>query len=234
MAYTYCSPFAIGYPLSTYSPSAICYRLSAIRMPRKSFPIRLSAAPRDASLINNLPGRYETENWRAHYWDVRADGELHHRHCELQLPRGGDAIYPRIQIGELGIIKKVRPWGVTLAAHFFEALAFDPLAYLTHDTARYPRGDDDEIVDVVLRAANFDLPAEFIIASDEHPFLLFGPSGELKGSYLNGHSYLGALAYYVTQGRNTAPMNTMRELDRDLYERAVKSMLGELRKMRGA
>ena len=202
-------------------------------MPRTIFPIRLSTAPRDASVINNLPGRYVTENWRAHYWDVSADGELHGRHCELQLPLGGDAIYPPVQIGELGIIKKVRPAGVTLASHFFEALAFDPLAYLTHDVTRYPRGDDDEIVAVVLSAANFDLPAEFIIASDEHPFLLFAPSGELKGSFINGHSYLGALAYYVTHGRNTAPMNTMRELDRGLYERAVETMLEELRKMRG-
>lgn len=200
-------------------------------MPRTIFPIRLSSAARNANSINNLPGRYATENWRAHYWDVSAAGTLQHRHCELQLPRGGDAIYPPVQIGELGVIKKVRPAGVTLAAHFFEALAFDPLAYLTHDATHYPNGDDDEIVNVVLNAANFDLPAVFIIASNEHPFLLFAPSGDLKGSFVHGHSYLGALAYYVTRGQNTAPMNTMRDLNRDLYERAVETMLEELRKL---
>jgi hypothetical protein len=203
-------------------------------MPRTIFPIRLSTAPRDANVVNNLPGRYATEHWRAHYWDVSAQGELLYRHCELQLPASDAAAFPTVPIGKEGIIKKVRPWGVTLDSRFFETVDFDPLAYLTHDATQYPRGDDAELLDVVLRAANFDLPAEFIVASNEHPFLLFAPSGELKGSFIHGHSYLGALAYYVTNGRNTAPMNTMRELDRNLYERAVETMLGELRRLRGA
>ncbi len=199
-------------------------------MPRKPFYLRPSSAEPDAKIINNLPGRFPTEDWHAYYWDVRLNGELRDRHCIIQLPLGSGANLREVVIGEQGIIMKVRRWGVTISSSLFETIAFDPQDYLTHDVERYPGGDDEEIVDVVMRAANFDLPSEFIIASDEHPFLLFDPSGELKGSYVKSHSYLGALAYHVSKGGSTATFNTMRHLDRELYERAVESMLRALRK----
>lgn len=192
--------------------------------------LRRSLAAPDAKVINNLPGRYPIEDWHAYYWDVSAAGDLRDRHCIIQLPQGSGANLREVLIGEQGIVMKVRRWGVTISSSLFESVEFDPQEYLTHDAALYPGGDDEEIVAVVMRAANFDLPSEFVIASDEHPFLLFDPSGDLKGSYVKGHSYLGALAYYVSKGSNTATFNTMRHLDRDLYERAVESMLRELRK----
>ncbi len=199
-------------------------------MARKPWPLRRSSAARDAKIINNLPGRYATEDWVAHYWDVDATGELTPRHVVIQLPIGSGANLREVKIGEQGIILKVRRWGVTISSNLFEMIAFDPQEYLTHDAERYRGGDDEEIVDVVMRAANFDLPSEFVIASDEHPFLLFDPSGELKGSFVKGHSYLGALAYYASKGTTTATFNTMRHLDRALYDRAVETMLKELRK----
>lgn len=199
-------------------------------MPRTPFFLRPSTAASDARVINNLPGRFPTEDWHAHYWDVSAAGDLRDRHCVIQLPRGSGRLMPEVRIGDAGVVKKVRRWGVTISSALFELSGFDPQAYLTHDAAQYPGGDDEEVIDVVMRAANFDLPGEFIIASDEHPFLLFDPSGALKGSFARGHSYLGALAFYVTGGSNTATFNTMRHLDRDLYERAVRTMLAELRK----
>ncbi len=198
-------------------------------MPRKPLPLRRSSAAENAKAINNLPGRYPTEDWMAHYWDVNATGELDDRHVVIQLPRGSGANLREVNIGEQGIIMKVRRWGVTISSSLFEMVDFDPTEYLTHDAERYPSGDDAEIVDVVMRAANFDLPSEFVISSDEHPFLLFDPSGELKGSYVKGHSYLGALAYYASKGKTTATFNTMRHLDRALYDRAVETMLKELR-----
>ena len=198
-------------------------------MPRKPFVLRASTAALDATIINNLPGRYPTEDWRAYYWDVRSSGELRDRHVTIQLPRGTGANVGEVEIAEPGVVLKVRRWGVTISSALFETIDFDPLAYLTHDPMRYPGGDDEEVIDIVMRAANFDLPGEFIIASDEHPFLLFDPSGGLKGSHVKSHSYLGALAYYVTKGSNTATFNTMRHLDRDLYDRAVQTMLRELR-----
>ena len=199
-------------------------------MARKPFILRASTADPNARVVNNLPGRYATEDWHAYYWDVNAAGELRDRHCVIQLPLGSGAPLSQVVIGEPGIVLKVRRWGVTISSQLFETMGFDPLACLTHDSERYPGGDDEEIVDVVMRVANFDLPGEFIIASDEHPFLLFDPSGVLKGSFNKGHSYLGALAFFVTKGGNTATFNTMRHFDRGLYDRAVETMLRELRK----
>ncbi|MBI1802771.1 MAG: hypothetical protein HY259_06030 [Chloroflexi bacterium] len=197
-------------------------------MPRQPITLRPSAADPDARVINNLPGRFSTEDWRVYYWDTAASGELRDRHCIIQLPLGSAAHAPPITIGEPGMVLKVRRWGVTISSGLFELIGFDPQAYLTHDAQAYPGGDDEEIVDVVMRAVNFDLPSEFVIASDEHPFLLFDPAGELKGSYTKGHSYLGALAYHVSKGRTTATFNTMRHFDRELYDRAVNSLLRAL------
>ena len=194
------------------------------------FPLRRSSAAADAKVVNNLPGRYPTEDWVAHYWNVSETGELSSRHVVVQLPIGSGANLREVAIGEQGIIMKVRRWGLTISSSLFDMIDFDPQEYLTHDAARYPGGDDQEIVDVVMRAANFDLPSQFVISSDEHPFLLFDPSGELKGSFVKGHSYLGALAYYASNGNTTATFNSMRRLDRALYDRAVETMLRELRK----
>ena len=43
-------------------------------MARKPFILRASTADPDARVINNLPGRYPTEDWHAYYWDVNAAG----------------------------------------------------------------------------------------------------------------------------------------------------------------
>src|SRR5574337_158746 len=137
-------------------------------MPRSTYTLRRSSASPDAQVINNLPGRFATEEWHAHYWDVSTEGVLRDRHCVIELPRGAGRVLPAVAIGSDGVIKKVRRWGVTISSRLFEGIAFDAQAHLTHDAAQYPGGDDEEVVDVVMRAANFDLPGEFIIASDEH------------------------------------------------------------------
>jgi len=107
-------------------------------MPRKPAYLRPSTAEPDAKVVNNLPGRYPTEDWRAHYWDVSPDGELRPRHCAIQLPQHSGAKSPAVVIGEDGVVKKVRRWGVTISSKLFGTVDFDPQAYLTHDQSLYP------------------------------------------------------------------------------------------------
>ena len=38
----------------------------------------------------------------------------------------------------------------------------------------------------------------FVIASPDHPFLLYDPTGTLKGSYLEWRTQLGALSYMLS------------------------------------
>jgi hypothetical protein len=75
-----------------------------------------------------------------------------------------------------------------------EAASLDPGLLLT------PHSDSDALR-AVLQAAAFDLPGEFIIASPEHPFRLFSPDGTLRGSSVTWRTYLGALAFFASDGR---------------------------------
>ena len=125
-------------------------------MPRTPPQLHRSAAAPDARVVNNLLGAFPTEDWLAYYWDVTPSGGLIDRRVIVQLPKDSGTHSTPVQIGDAGVIKKVRRWGVTISSALFSAVSFDPTAYLTHDAARFPSGDDQEIVDIVIRAAVFE------------------------------------------------------------------------------
>lgn len=188
------------------------------------------SAQDDGRPINNLPGRYPTEDWVVHYWDVQPDGEIRPRHAVVQLPEGYASVCPTTQIGERGCVHQVRRCGVKLYTRQLQDSGFDPYAYLSHDDTQFPGGPDQEVISILLNAVHFELPAHFIVASEEHPMLLFGPSGELKGSGTGWYSYLGALAYILSEGQVSHRFGQLREEDGELYNRAVEYLLDAIRK----
>ena len=50
--------------------------------------LRRSTAPEGATVLNNYPDRYPTQDWMARYWTVSEAGELEPRQVTLQLPTG--------------------------------------------------------------------------------------------------------------------------------------------------
>jgi hypothetical protein len=92
----------------------------------------------------------------------------------------------------------VRRWGFALRPSVLEAARFELKPLLTTHS-------DGEALRAVLQAAAFDLPGEFIIASPEHPFRLVAPDGTLRGSSIQWRTYLGALAFFASDGRVDAP-----------------------------
>jgi len=198
-------------------------------MPRSAGnTMRRSTAPPDAEVINNFPGRYPTEDWRAEYWVVTERGDLMDRSVIIQLPLGYADVCPQVEIGQNGCVHRVRRWGVACYASLLEEMGFDPGALLSHDQERFPGGEGQEILQIMIQAACFDLPGYFMIASDQHPFLLFDPEGTLKGSYTEWHTYLGALAWLASEGQVNANFELMRITNPELYEEAVDYLLSAL------
>jgi len=179
---------------------------------------RRSQAPPGLAVANNLPGRYPVEDWRARYWDVTPDGELARRRITVQLPVGFSRASPPVKVGQPGCIQAVRRWGVACRTSLLEAIALDPAVYLSAEAT------DDEAMELMYRATWFDLPGHFIIASDEHPFLLFDPAGELKGAFVDWYTHLGALTYLYTDGAVQADfLRTFRESP-SLYRQALEEI----------
>jgi len=197
---------------------------------RAESSLRARSAPADGHPINNLPGRYPAEDWVVHYWDVQPDGEVRSRQAVIQLPEGYATVCRRIQIGERGCLHQVRRWGIECYTRCLEDMGFDPYAYLSNDAARFPGGADQEAISVLLNAAHFELPAHFVLGSEEHPVLLFDPSGELKGSGTRWYSYLGALAHILSDGDVSHRFGLLRQADGALYCRAVDYLLDAIRK----
>jgi hypothetical protein len=183
--------------------------------------MRLSSARDDGQPINNLPGLYLTEDWVVHYWDVEPKGELRSRQAVVQLPFGCAGVSPAVEIGQNGCVHHVRRWGVQLQIGLLESMGFDPLRQLSLNQVRYPDGDDAAVVHILIQASHFELPSHFVIASNEHPLLLFDPEGTLKGSYTGWHTYLGALAYMVSDSRVHGTFGRLRTENRMLYEQAL-------------
>jgi hypothetical protein len=77
---------------------------------------------------------------------------------------------------------------------------------------------------------HFDLPGDFIIASDEHPFLLFDPEGDLKGSDTHWFTQAGALAYLVSDGQIKISFDLVWRKDKDLYHKVMEWLNDELEK----
>ena len=48
---------------------------------------RASTAPPDATVINNFPGQYPTEDWMVFYWTVDAQGPQRHAAIPTRLRR---------------------------------------------------------------------------------------------------------------------------------------------------
>jgi hypothetical protein len=155
---------------------------------------RRSTASPEATVFNNLAGRYPIENWRAQYWDVTEAGALVRRQVAIQLPLGFSRVSPPVTIGQPGCIYAVRRWGLACRTSLLEEIPFDPAVYLS------PEATDEEVLHLMYGATWFDLPGYFIIASDEHPFYLYDPAGVLKGAYVDWCTYLGALTYLYTDG----------------------------------
>jgi hypothetical protein len=187
--------------------------------------LRPSSAPPDARIINNFPGRYPTEDWLARYWAVSDGGELRTTEVTLQLPVGYAARVPAIPVGYNGCIYKVRRWGVACYPSLLEDMAFDYSPLLTHDKQRFPGGDDQEALHIMLHVTHFDLPGGFVIASREHPFLLYDARDSLKGSFVHWRSYVGALAYLATDGLVNAPFLHLQEEGGGLYDQVVGYLL---------
>jgi len=191
--------------------------------------MRRSTAPPDAEVINNFPGLYPTEDWRVYYWEVTERGDLVDRRVTIQLPQGYADVCPEVEIGQPGCIYRVRRWGLACYPSLLERMGFDPTPLLTHDRERFPGGDDQEILHVMFQVTHFDLPGYFIIASPEHPLLLFDPEGVLKGSYTRWRTYMGALAWLVSGGVVNANFEMLRTTNRGLYLEAVGYLLSALR-----
>ena len=184
--------------------------------------MRRSRAPLQAKVINNLPGLYPVEDWRAYYWTVTPQGDLEERWVTIQLPQGLAEVCSVVRIGQEGCVYRVRRWGLACRPSLLEYLDLDVTSLLTHDRARFPGGDDQELVYLVTQITHFDLPGYFIIASEEHPLLLFDPVGDLKGSYTRWHTYLGALAWLVSGGRVNTRGHLLWTEERALYYEALQ------------
>lgn len=187
---------------------------------------RQSAQPANA-IVENLPDLYPTEEWRAFYWTLEPDGKLATAHAVMHLPRGTHRVTPRVSIGEAGIVEHVRRWGVTLRGAFVQEIDLDLDALLTHDRARFS-SDDAEALHLMTLLTHFDLPGYFIIASDEHPFLLFDPEGDLKGSDTHWFTQAGALAYLVSDGQIKISFDLVWRKDKDLYHKVMQWLNDEL------
>ncbi len=187
-------------------------------MPRRGGNVfRPSHASPDLRVVNNLPGRYPVEDWRAYYWAVADDGNPHERYVTVQLPRDYADACPPVAWGEQGCVYHVRRWGLACWPSLLEVIGFDPTSFLG------PDAQPSEYVRIYLEATHFDLPGGFIIADPDYPLLLFDPAGDLKGSSIMGISYLGALAWMATGGRVAADFQRMRRETPEFYRLAVKS-----------
>jgi hypothetical protein len=192
--------------------------------------LRRSGAAPDTKVVNNYPGRYPTEDWQARYWTVTERRDLQERVVTVQLPQGWTAACLEVEVSQSGCVHRVRRWGFACYASLLEEIGFDPAPLLTHDRERFPGGDDQELLQVMIGLTHFDLPGHFIIASQEHPFLLFDPQGILKGSHTRWYTYLGALAYLASDGRVKASFQRLRSENERLYQEALGFLLEALRR----
>jgi len=191
---------------------------------------RRSIAVPDTKVVNNYPDCYPNEDWQARYWTVTEAGDLQERAVTVQLPRGCTAACLEVEVGQSGCVHRVRRWGFACYASLLEEIGFDLAPLLTHDRKRFPGGDDQELLQVVIGITHFDLPGHFIIASQEHPFLLFDPQGALKGSYTRGYTFLGALAYLASEGRVKASFQQLWGENEELYQESVELLREALRR----
>jgi len=188
--------------------------------------LRRSSAPPDVRVVNNFPGRYPTEDWQVSYWFVTEDGQLAHNRVILQLPAGYASVCSPIAPGQDGCVYRVRRWGVACRTSLLEAMGFDPAVLVSSRPGQ--EATDQELLRAMFLVTWFDLPGYFIIASDEHPLLLFDPEDYLKGSYTRWRTYLGALAFLVSGGKVNADFIRLYREFPASYDEAVEILLDTL------
>jgi hypothetical protein len=196
---------------------------------RSGNQLRESSARADDLIAENLPNLFPVEEWHAFYWTMNAKGKLAEGRALLRLPRGVKHVTRGVEIGQTGVVENVRRWGVALRGGMLEAIGFDPTPYLSHDHSRFLT-DDAEALYLITNVTHFDLPGFFVIASEEHPFLLFDPDGTLKGSYTRWYTFAGALAYLVSDGQVQTSFGLTWEEDRTLYRKVMSILNEELEK----
>ena len=195
---------------------------------------RKSSARAQDLIADNLPNLYPVEEWRAFYWTMNPAGDVEEGRAILRLPRGVGQVTRRVQIGQPGIIEQVRRGGVALRGGVLEDIGFDPTPLLTRDRTRFLT-DDAEALHLITNMTHFDVPGFFVLGSEEHPFLLFDPEGDLKGSYTRWYTHAGALAFLVTNGKLQTSFGLTWQEDRGLYHkvmRALNELNDELEKKR--
>jgi hypothetical protein len=190
--------------------------------------MRLSGAQDDGRPLNNLPGRYPTEDWEVHYWDVGPQGELKSRRAVIQLPVGYDGAAPRIHVRQPGCVHRVRRWGVQLYTRLLQQIGFDPAQFLERDSGAATQRPDAQLIAILIQATHFDLPSNFVIASPKHPLLLFDPQGLLKGSYSGWYTHLGAAAYLLSDGAVRGTFGLVQAEGGALYDQALGYVLEAL------
>jgi hypothetical protein len=172
--------------------------------------------------VDNSDGAYATEGWQATYFSASHSGALTAHRVTVRVPGGLAAACPPIRIGEWGCVYAVRRWGFALRPSALEAAGFDPTRLLPGDEAA-------GALRMMLQAATFDLPGEFIIASPEHPFRLVAPDGTLRGSSMQSRTYLGALSFFVSGGQVEASFLRLWAEARESYQQAVDICLAALK-----
>ncbi|MGC9335204.1 MAG: hypothetical protein ACP5JJ_13710 [Anaerolineae bacterium] len=183
--------------------------------------LRGSRAPAAATVVDNSGGLYPTEDWRANYFSVSPAGALSAHQVTVRVPAGLEAVCPPVRVGWPGCVYAVRRWGFILRP---SALA-DAGADLGVSGERQ---EDADALRTILRAAAFDLPGEFVIASPEHPFQLVSADGVLRGSSILWRTYLGALSFYVSGGRTDADFVRFSMEAEESYRQAVEFCLAAL------
>jgi hypothetical protein len=179
--------------------------------------LRRSTTPEGATVLNNYPGRYPTQDWTARYWTVSEAGELERHQVILQLPTGFSEPCMPVSVGYPGCVRVVRRWGFGCYPEILNEIDFDFRPLISDPE------DDAEWLAVYFGVVTFDLPGFFVIASPAHPFLLYDPAGQLKGSYTQWRTHLGALSYLVG-GLDASFVGLQIENDR-LYQEALGYLL---------
>jgi hypothetical protein len=187
---------------------------------REGDSLRESRTPPDTAVVDNSGGAYPTEEWAVDYYSTDRTGALHEHHVSVRVPyRLGGACAP-VNPGRPGCIYTVRRWGFMLRPSALDRAGFDP--------ALLAGGNDAEVLRAILHASAFELPGEFILASPEHPFRLLAGDGQLRGSFVEWRTYLGALSYFVSGGRVRASFLRLWAEAEDSYRQAVDICLQAL------
>jgi hypothetical protein len=189
---------------------------------REGDSLRESSAPAASTVADNSAGAYPTEGWEATYFSASSQGRLSAHRTAVRVPAGLSRVCPPIRIGQPGCVYAVRRWGFALRPSALEAAGFEPAHLL-------PSDGDDVFLRALFRAAAFDLPGEFVIASPEHPFRLVGTDGRLRGSSTQWRTYLGALAYFASGGRIDADFIRFWAESESGYRQAVNVCLDAIR-----